>query len=111
MPPPRGPQALDDRRRDGVRMGQRRPRAIDEGRDPAGVIAVHPFVAGLPADPRRRAQRRERLLVLSAGMSCRTQRSVERSIGSAEYHPGGRGRRASRARFWAAKKDDVIQES
>src|SRR5205823_363540 len=39
--------ALEYCRRHGVRMGQRRPGPLDERRDAASLIALHPFVAGL----------------------------------------------------------------
>src|SRR5438093_5029719 len=68
-PPPwvaatRRDNALDYCRRHGVRMGQRRPGPLDERRDAASLIALHPFVAGLATNAGSLAQDNEGLVLL-----------------------------------------------
>ena len=59
-----GDNRLDDGCGHSVRVGQRRSRSIDEGRNAAGLIALYLFVAGLATEAGVLAQQDERLLVL-----------------------------------------------
>ena len=64
MPSSDREHALDDSGGDRVRMGQRGSRAIHQGCNPAPLVLVHSFVAGLATNPSRFAQAGKRHVAL-----------------------------------------------
>ncbi len=64
MAAPRSKCRLGERRRDLMRMPQRRPAALLQAGQPGRLVTIHPFVAGLPAHPIAAAQFRHRNSIL-----------------------------------------------